>query len=252
MNARLKSLSDECLNQAVAEFERTNEPQRHFVAFEYQAATWPEPRWVEVKCEANAQGTNRRAIVTNRSGARVLPAAAYDEYTERGESENRNKELKRGLCADRLSCHRFMANYFRLYLHCLAANMLARLRHVVAHPPKPQIPTDTAAAQVAANSAALNGPEQAAAAAASISAPLPASQLAGRDRQQFFNQRRDADPLGEGQPCTWRRLLFKVAAEIVVSTRRVMVRLSGSWPFLPFYREVSAAVATYIATLNAG
>ena len=41
------------------------------------------------------------------------PAATYDEYAERGESENRNKELKRGLSADRLSDHRYMANLYR-------------------------------------------------------------------------------------------------------------------------------------------
>ena len=61
--------------------------------------------------EAHAQGTNRRAVVTNRPGWKVLPAAMYDEYAERGESENRNKELKSEPQADRLSDHRFMANY---------------------------------------------------------------------------------------------------------------------------------------------
>jgi hypothetical protein len=75
-----------------------------------------QPRWTIVKAEAHVQGTNRRAVVTNRPGARVLPQATYDEYTERGESENRNKELKCGLQADRLSDHRYMANLFRLYL----------------------------------------------------------------------------------------------------------------------------------------
>jgi hypothetical protein len=36
----------------------------------------------------------------------------------RGESENRNKEFKCDLVAmDRLSDHRFVANYFRLYPH---------------------------------------------------------------------------------------------------------------------------------------
>jgi hypothetical protein len=38
-------------------------------------------------------------VVTNRSGWGVLSAAVYDEYAERGESENRNKELKRKLQA---------------------------------------------------------------------------------------------------------------------------------------------------------
>ena len=36
--------------------------------------------------------------------------------------------------------------------------------------------------------------------------------------------------------------LIKVAAEIVVSSRRILVRLSGSWPFLKHYLAVSQAV----------
>ena len=77
------------------------------------------------------EGTNRRAVVTNRPGCRVLPAAIYDEYAMRGESENRNKELKVELHAGRLSDHRFLANFFRLYLHAAALNLLVRLRHAV-------------------------------------------------------------------------------------------------------------------------
>jgi len=33
-------------------------------------------------------------------------------------------------------------------------------------------------------------------------------------------------------------LLIKVAAEVVVSARRVLVRLSSSWPHLNWYRRV--------------
>ena len=44
------------------------------------------------------------------------------------QSENRNKEFKGGLGMDRLSDHRFCANYFRLYLHAAAMNLLVRLR----------------------------------------------------------------------------------------------------------------------------
>src|SRR5688572_16233691 len=126
-----------------------------------------------------------------------------------------------------------MANYFRLYLHCAAANLLVRLRHVVADPPGAPRPTDSAAARIA------DQPEP---------APSPANQLGGADRKRYFNQRRLADPLGEGQPNTWRMLLFKVAAEVVTSTRRVWVRLSGAWPYLNFYRQVCAAVSRYVAS----
>ena len=51
-------------------------------------------RFVVVKAEANAQGTNRRFVVTNRGGASRYLEATYDEYVLRGESENRNKELR--------------------------------------------------------------------------------------------------------------------------------------------------------------
>ena len=71
-------------------------------------------------------------MVTNRPGVDVLPQAVYDEYAMRGESENRNKELKIELHAGRLSDHRFVANFFRLYLHAAALNLLIRLRHAVA------------------------------------------------------------------------------------------------------------------------
>ena len=136
VNARLKKLSDPLLTEAVARRDATGESQRLFTAFWYQAESWPAQRWVIVKCEANAEGTNRRAVVTNRQGAFVLPGAAYDGYADRGESENRNKELKTGLQADRLSDHRYFANLFRLYLHVAAYNLLVRMRQVVVNPPR--------------------------------------------------------------------------------------------------------------------
>ncbi|HEY3245466.1 MAG TPA: transposase, partial [Phycisphaerae bacterium] len=68
-----------------------------------------------------------RFIVTNRPGAALLPEGCYDEYVGRGESENRNKEIKNGVAGDRLSCQRFLPNYLRLMLHAAALNLLVRL-----------------------------------------------------------------------------------------------------------------------------
>ena len=42
------------------------------------------------------------------------PLALYDCYVDRGEPENWIKDLKRACFADRLTCHRFLANQFRL------------------------------------------------------------------------------------------------------------------------------------------
>jgi hypothetical protein len=207
-NAVLQRRSDALLAEAATRYAQARQPQRLFGQFLYQAGPWPHARQVVVKAEANAQGTNRRFVVTNRPGAALYPGAAYDEYVQRGESENRNKELKGGLGGDRLSDHRFCANYFRLYLHSAALNLLVRVRRVVAVPPPPV--------------------------ASPVSPP--------KARRRGDNTRRRRDPLGEGQPATWRLLLIKVAAEVVVSCRRVVVRLSSSWPYQEYYRQVCQAV----------
>jgi hypothetical protein len=52
--------------------------------------------------------------------------------------------------------------------------------------------------------------------------------VTGAERQRHFRLRRQRGPLGEGHPRTWRTLLINVAAEIIVSTRRILVRLSSS------------------------
>ena len=202
--------------------------------------------WVVVKCEANSPGTNRRAVVTNRPGAWVVPQGAYDEYAERGESENRNKELKCELCADRLSDHRYMANCFRMFLHCAAANLLIHMRRRIANPPLE--PSTHVVIQTPQNNpAASEVPDQLSSEvlidagqlnASVVEHEVPAEAASGRARRQQFNRRRQADPLGEGHACTWRLMLIKVAARVEVTARRVRVLLSGSWPFLPFFRDV--------------
>src|SRR5262249_7653108 len=158
------------------------------------------------KAEANDRGTNRRFVVTNRPGAVVLPEPTYDEYAARGESENRNKEFKCDLAMDRLSDHRFVANYFRLYLQAAAMNLLVRLRRFIAEPmPALARQVETAAPAV---SQAGEGTSPA------IPGCVPAEALTGAARQRHFRLRRQRDPLGEGHPCTRRALLIKVAAEV--------------------------------------
>jgi len=214
-NAVLQRHSDELLAQAVADWEQERQrarregreavPQRLFTGFWYQAGSWPHARWVIAKAEANAQGTNRRFVVSNRPGAELLVEATYDEYAGRGESENRNKEFKCDLAMDRLSDHRFVANYFRLYLHAAAMNLLVRFRRRVALPVSRLAPTEAAT---------------------------------DAERRQHFRRRRQHDPLGKGQPWTWRSLFIKVAAEVVVSSRRVVIRLSSCWPHLEQLHQI--------------
>ena len=78
-----------------------------------------------IKAEALAKGTNTRFVVTTRDDP---PAALYAWYTDRGETENWIKDLKVACFADRLSCHRFLANQVRLLLHGAAYWLLDTLR----------------------------------------------------------------------------------------------------------------------------
>ena len=91
----------------------------------YQAGSWPHPRRVIIKAEQLAKGPNTRFVVTNRSGS---AEQVYRWYTGRGESENWIKDLKAGCFGDRLSCHDFWANQFRLLLHAAAYWLLDTLR----------------------------------------------------------------------------------------------------------------------------
>jgi hypothetical protein len=216
MNPVLKQRSEALLEEVHRRYEETGQPQRDAIIFEYQAGSWKHPRRCIVKAETTGEGNNRRAVLTNRPGALLYPLAAYEEFADRGESENRNKELKCGLQADRLSDHRFMANLFRVNLHVVAHNLLVRLRRAVADPP----PED---------------PE----------AELPREALPQPQRRRWFNHRRQDDPLGEGHPCTWRTRLIKVAAQVVVRARRVIVRLAHHWPYLDDYQHVGRTVLAW-------
>lgn len=191
-NARLKKQTEELLQQAVVEYEKTGEKQRLFATFEYQCDSWNRPRRLIAKAECHKQGTNLRFTVTNRPG--VASAAdgqrEYDHYVQRGESEQRLDELKNGLKMDRLSCHRFKANFFRLILHTAAMNLLNALRD---HASLPEV-------------------------------------------------------LRKGQPCTWRSMVIKVAATVIQSTRRVVVKLSGNWPWWHLYQMAAERSNTFLST----
>ncbi|HYU45795.1 MAG TPA: IS1380 family transposase [Terriglobales bacterium] len=188
-NPRLKKLTGDLMKRAVELHEQTGKKARLFQCFQYQCNTWDHPRAVIAKAECHAGGTNLRFVSTNLP---ALPSPAdwptdpvarevYDDYTLRGESEQRMDELKNGLHMDRLSCHRFKANFFRLMLHTAAFNLLNAMRD---------------------------------------DAQLP-------------------ELLVAGQPCTWRTCLIKVAAQVVQTTRRVVVRLAAQWPWWPLYRAAS-------------
>ncbi len=106
-------------------YRRTQQPQRSFSSFRHRARSWSHQRRICYKAEHTATGTNLRFLVTNLKGR---SHSIFQFYNDRGECENRIEEFKNGFAADRLSCHRFRANAFRLLLHSFAYNLVNLFR----------------------------------------------------------------------------------------------------------------------------
>ena len=102
-------------------YGRTQLPQRSFSSFRHRARSWPRQRRICYKAEHTVSGTNLRFLISNCDG---LASQVFAFYNDRGECENRIEEFKNGFRADRLSCHRFLANAFRLFLHAAAYNLV--------------------------------------------------------------------------------------------------------------------------------
>ncbi len=90
------------------------------------ADSWDRERRMVAKVEVSERGFNRRFVVTNRQD--LTAGQLYDHYIGRGQCENFVKAFKKDLAMDRLSCHRFLANQFRLFIHALAYVLILRLR----------------------------------------------------------------------------------------------------------------------------
>lgn len=165
---------------ASSRFIRTGNKQRDFHEVRYAAKTWDRQRRVIVKAEHLPKGPNTRFVVTNLDRN---PKDIYDGlYIQRGEMENRIKEQQLGLFADRTSCHKFIANQFRLLLASAAYVLIEHLRRV-----------------------ALGGTE-----------------------------------LARAQVSTIRLNLFKVAARVRLSVRRIVLHLSSSYPCQPLLKRIVA------------
>jgi hypothetical protein len=126
-NARLERIAAPLLATAQAQAAETGEKARLLAETSYQAGSWQTSRRVIYKAEALVKGPNTRFVVTNRPAADA-PQTVYDQYVDRGEPENWVKDLKNHCFADRLSCHAFWANQFRLFLHAAAYWLLDMLR----------------------------------------------------------------------------------------------------------------------------
>ena len=177
-NPVLRRAACDEIARAERQFQQTGQPQRIFGTFSYAASTWDRSRRVIVKAEHTTKGSNPRFIVVNVPGD---PQELYEDvYCQRGEMENRIKEQQLDLFADRTSCHRFLANQFRLLLSSSAYVLVQALRRTA---------------------------------------------LAGTE-------------LAQAQVGTIRLKLFKVAARVAVTVRRVVFHLSSGYPYQEVFRTV--------------
>jgi hypothetical protein len=94
--------------------------------FMHKAGTWNMPTRMIVKATVDGSKVETRFVVTHASEGTA--EEVYRSYTQRGDAENRIKEFKLDLLSGRTSCHRFLANAFRLLLHHAASILMKALQ----------------------------------------------------------------------------------------------------------------------------
>jgi len=141
----LKRRAAKAMAEARRGFKATGATEQVYGETLYQTkTTWPEQRRVVFKAEVvvhpdRKPKNNMRFVVTNLKSS---PKHVYRFYCQRGDAENRIKELKNGLAMDRTSCTRFLANQFRVLMTAAAYVLMQELQIKARH-------TDSADAQVA-------------------------------------------------------------------------------------------------------
>jgi hypothetical protein len=121
-NARLVKRVRRLMGRARMRSKASGETAALFGETRYAARTWRRKRRIVMKAEVvrhpgRDPKNNPRFVITNLADP---PEAVYQVYRERGDMENRLKELHHGLELDRTSCHRFTANQFRVLLTAAA------------------------------------------------------------------------------------------------------------------------------------
>ena len=121
-NVRLVKRSRRLMGRARMRSKASGQTEHLYGATRYAARTWMPKRRVIIKAEVvrhpgRAPKNNPRFVITNLADP---PEAVYRIYCARGDMENRLRELHQGLALDRTSCHRFLANQFRVLLTAAA------------------------------------------------------------------------------------------------------------------------------------
>ena len=117
------------LQKAQQKYEKTNKEAAIHFSFWYSSRIWKKPVKIRSQIKLNSAGLMMRFLTTNLKGT-VKELFAF--YNQRGQCENYIKELKCQFKADRLSCQKFKANFFRLLLHCFAYQLIILFKHLLA------------------------------------------------------------------------------------------------------------------------
>jgi hypothetical protein len=129
-NQRLQRILGKEMYEAQQQFLQTRQPARLFKDFLYRThKSWSRARRVVGKAEHLDKGANPRFVVTSLSAEAFDNKTLYErEYCARGNMENRIKEKKLFLFADRVSCATMRANQVRLCLTTVAYIVMRALR----------------------------------------------------------------------------------------------------------------------------
>jgi len=130
-NSVLARLAEPLMKRARRKSKRTGKTEHFYGVCRYAAKSWNRQRRVVIKAEVvRLEGRepkdNARFVITNLPDR---PRAVYEDvYCQRGDVENRIKELHHGLEIDRTSCSRFWANQFRVLMTAAAYVLMQELR----------------------------------------------------------------------------------------------------------------------------
>lgn len=125
-NARLERRAGRLFGEAYGLSKLSGQTEQVYGDTRYAARSWSHRRRVIIKAEVTRlpgrePKCNPRFVVTN---LREAPAAVYTRYCQRGDVENRLKELHEGLALGRTSCARFWVSQFRELLTAAAYVLL--------------------------------------------------------------------------------------------------------------------------------
>ena len=131
-NERLEQAISTELMLAKFDSLRTGRSARRFKDFTWSTLdSWSRTRRVVGKVEVTGGDANPRFVVTSLKPSEVAAQHLYEViYCARGEMENRIKECKLDLFADRTSAATMRANQLRLWFASMAYVLLCALRRI--------------------------------------------------------------------------------------------------------------------------